>query len=68
MNDLFSSITKSEIHNFADDSTLYSCKKNLELVFSNLKYDVKNVLDRFEINYSKTNSGRFQFMILGAEI
>ena len=52
MNDLFSSITKSEIHNFADDSTLYSCKKNLELVFSNLKYDVKNVLDRFEINYS----------------
>ena len=66
MNYLFFSTTKSEIHNFADDGTLYSCKKILELVLSNLKYDVKNVLDWFEINYNKTNPGKFQFMILGA--
>ena len=29
-------ITKSEVCNFADDNTLYSCNKNLEHVFSNL--------------------------------
>ena len=47
MKDLFFSITKSEVCNFADDNTLYSCNKNLEYVFSNLKYDLRNVLDWF---------------------
>ena len=30
INDLFFFITKSEVCNFADDNTLYSCNKNLE--------------------------------------
>ena len=47
INDLFFFITKSEVCNFADDNTLYSCNKNLEHVFSNLKYDLRNVLDWF---------------------
>ena len=50
MNDLFFSITKSEVCNFVDDHTLYSCNKNLEHAFSNLKYDLRNVLDWFKIN------------------
>ena len=67
INDLFFSITKSEICNFADDNTLYSCNKNLEHVFSNLKYDLRNVLDWFKINSMKTNPGKFQFMVLGVK-
>ena len=35
-NDLFLSITKSEVCNFADDNTLYSCNKNLENVFNGI--------------------------------
>ena len=62
INDLFFFITKSEVCNFADDNTLYSCNKNLEHVFSNLKYDLKNVLDWFKINSIKTNPGDFQFI------
>ena len=67
INDLFFSITKSEVCNFADDNTLYSCNKNLEHVFSNLKYDLRNVLDWFKINPMKANPGKFQFMVLGVK-
>ena len=67
INDLFFFITKSEVCNFADDNTLYSCNKNLEHVFSNLKYDLRNVLDWFKINSMKTNPGKFQFMLLGVK-
>ena len=35
VNDFFS-ITKSEVCNFADDNTLYSCNKNLEHIFQTL--------------------------------
>ena len=51
INDLFFSITKLEVCNFADDSTLNSCNKNLEHAFSNFNYDLRNVLNWFKINY-----------------
>ena len=53
--------------NFADDNTLYSCTKNLEHVFANLKHDLRNVLDWFKIYSKRTNPGKFQFMILGVK-
>ena len=49
INDLFFFITKSEVCNFADDNTLYSYNKNLEHAFSNLKYDLRNVLDLLKL-------------------
>ena len=67
INDLFFLITNSEVCNFADDNTLYSCNKNLEHVFSNLKYDLRNVLDWFKIDSMKANPGKFQFMLLGVK-
>ena len=51
INDLFFSITKLEVCNFADHSTLNSCNKNLEHAFSNFNYDLRNVLNWFKINY-----------------
>ena len=64
-NNLFLSITKSNIFNFADYSTLYSRNKNLGHVFSSLKYDLRNVLNWFKINSMKANPAKFQLMILG---
>ena len=58
INDLIFSITKSKVCNFADDNTLYSCNKNLEHVFSNFKYDLRNVLNWFKINSVKTDPGK----------
>ena len=44
INDLFLNIIKSEVCNFADDNTLYSFHKKLDTIFSNLKYDLENLL------------------------
>ena len=58
-------IIRSDVCNFADDNTLYSCDKKLENIFVNLKIDLKNVLYWFQVNSLKANPGKFQFMILG---
>ena len=50
INDLFLNVIKSEICNFADDNTLYSFDKKLDTIFSNLKYDLENVLRFLGIN------------------
>ena len=58
-------IVRSDVCNFANDSTLYSCGKKLENIFVNLKIDLKNLLYWFEVNLLKANPGKFQLMILG---
>ena len=65
--DLFFSITKPKVSNFADDNTVCSCNKNLEHASLNLKYDLRNVLDWSKIYSMKTNPGKFQFMLLGVK-
>ena len=65
INDLFFVITLSEIYNFADD-TLYSSNKELEIVFTNLEFNL-NVSAWFNIKSLKANPGKFQFMALGTK-
>ena len=65
INDLFVNIVKSEVCSFADDNTLYSFDKKLITIFSNLKYDLGNVLSWFQANSVKANSSKLQFIILG---
>ena len=56
-----------EVSSFADDNTLYSSNKELEIVFKNLESDLNNVLAWFNINSLKANPGKFQFMVLGTK-
>ena len=63
INDIFFEIQKSNIDNFSDDNTLYSCSQDLHTIIENLTYDV-NVLTWFQINSTKTNPEKFQFMTL----
>ena len=65
INDFFLNVTKSEVCNFADGNTLYSFDKKLDTIFSNLKYDLENVMSWFQTSYLKSNASKFQFMILG---
>ena len=44
INDIFFSIEKSEICNFADDNTLYSCDRYLLRIKEDLTFDMKNIL------------------------
>ena len=67
INDIFFFIEKSEICNFADDNTLYSCDRNLLRIKENLTFDMKNILLWFKTNSLKANAGKFQFMILNWE-
>ena len=64
-NDLFFMILRSDVCNFADDTTLYICDKKLKNIFVNLKVDLKNVLYWFQVSSLKASLGKFQFMILG---
>ena len=63
INDIFSEIQESNICNFADDNTLYSCSQDLQTVIENLTY-MKNVLTWFKMNSMKANPRKFQFMFL----
>ena len=58
-NDLFFVIEKSDICNFADDNTLYSCGANLETVLENVKHDASKLLHWFKIYSMKANPEKF---------
>ena len=65
INDLFLFIERTNICNFADDNTIYSCNINLQTILKDLKYDMQNILKWFNVNSMKPNPKKFQFMILG---
>ena len=44
INDLFLFIERTNICNFADDNTIYSCNINLQTILKNRKYDMQNIL------------------------
>ena len=58
-------IEQSDICNFVDDNTLYSCEKRLTEIKENLVSDTKSILNWFRLNSLKANPGKFTFMILG---
>ena len=64
INDLFFFTEKSEICNFADGNTLYSCDRNVLHIEENLIFDMKNILLRFRTNSLKANAEKFKFIIL----
>ena len=68
INDLFLFIQKTNICNFADDNTIYSCNNNLQTVLKNHKHDMINASKWFKVNSMKANPNKFQFMILGKSI
>ena len=59
INDLFLFITQSQVYNIADGITLYSCNKNLSVIFQDSLYNLKNVLNWFKINSLKANPTKF---------
>ena len=66
INELFFSVTKSEVCNFAGGNTLYSSNKDLDHVFNNPYPSLNNIPDWFKFNSLKANPDKFQFMFLGA--
>ena len=65
INDTCMIIDQSDICNFADDNTLYSCREMLTEIKENLISDTISILNWFRLNSLKANPRKFQFMILG---
>ena len=64
-NDIFMIIEQSDICNFVDDNTLYSCGERLAEFKESLIFDPKSILNWFRLNYLKAKPGKFEFMIFG---
>ena len=52
-------IEQSDIYNFADDNTLYSCGEWIAEIKENLIFDTKGILNLFKLNSLKTNPGKY---------
>ena len=57
--DMFMIIEQSDICNFADDYTLYSCGEGLTEIKENLFFDTKGILNWFRLNSLKANPGKY---------
>ena len=55
INDLFLFIERTNICNFADDNTIYSCQNDLNNIFEDLRYDMVTLLRWFKENSMKVN-------------
>ena len=65
INDLLLSIQGTDIFNYADDTTIYTCDMRLENVFSMLENDSNIIIEWFENDYMKLNEDKCHFMIFG---
>ena len=65
INDLLLSIQETDICNYADDTTIYTCDILLESVISMLENDSKIIIEWFGNNYMKLNEDKCNFMIFG---
>ena len=59
INDIFMIIEQSDICNFADDNTLYSCGERLTEIKENLIFDTKSILNWFRLNSLKADTRKF---------
>ena len=58
MCDLFLCDCETNIINYADDTTLYACEPNMDLVLDKLEKDTSTVFTWFQNNYLKGNIGK----------
>ena len=68
INDLIFFIQETEVCNFADDITIYSCSLNYKEVAHKLSNDTYIILNWFKVNSMVANPGMFQIMFLGSKI
>ena len=67
LNDIFLFLKNANLGNYADDSTLYACNKNLETVIYNLRREFSILSSWFYNNYIVLNPGKCHFMLFGVK-
>ena len=64
INDLFLLLTKSDLHNFADDNTITVICKNLNDLLHTLEKESESAVDWFRNNNVITNPDKFQAIVM----
>ena len=67
LNDLFLFLEKTEVCNYADDTTIYTCGPNVENVVAKLMNDVFAISEWFPNNRIKLNEDKCHLMIFGGK-
>ena len=65
INDLLLFIQNSDICNYADDTTIYACDKNLDNTSHRLETDYSVALEWFGDNFMKLNADKCHLLVLG---
>ena len=64
INDLLLSIKETDICNFADDTTLYACGKDLDTISYKLELETNTTIQWLKDNEMVANPSKFQLMFL----
>ena len=67
MNDLFYSIEKCTLYNYADDNTILAIGNNVENVRDLLKCDAYNILSWCDVNCMEANPSKFQLILANSK-
>ena len=65
LNDLFWENELTDVCNFADDTTFYSCDQELDIVLKKLEHDSLIAIEWFEANYMKLNVDKCHLIVAG---
>ena len=65
LNDLFYIIRETDVCNFADDTTPYTCDMSLEVVMDRLESVAGKAVEWFKYNYMKLNADKCHLLVCG---
>ena len=65
INDLLYLTEMTDVCNFADDTTFFSCDSNLKHLMERLEHGTKLAIEWFENNYMKLNEGKCHLLVAG---
>ena len=65
INDLFYVTEKTNVCNYADDTTFHACDSDISNLINNLEHDSLLAIEWFENNYMKLNEDKCHFLISG---
>ena len=67
LNDLFLFLEETEVCNYVDDTTIYTCGPNVENVVAKLENDALAISEWFPNNRMKLNEDKCNLMIFGGK-
>ena len=65
INDLFLILEETNVCNYADDTGVHACDKDIDSLMRSLEHDTHLAIERFESNYMKLNKAKCHFLVSG---